>query len=131
LRSYGRDGMADMVDRCHELARYAAARIAAEPRLELAAEPTLSTVLFRYLPAADDADAFNGALRRRLMADGTALLARTRIPQPDGTRPVFLKAMLLNPATTASDLDRLIDDILVTAETAETLSQLTEECESL
>ncbi|MFE0174009.1 pyridoxal phosphate-dependent decarboxylase family protein [Streptomyces sp. NPDC059002] len=132
LRSYGRDGMAAMVDRCHELAGYAAGRIAAEPGLELAAEPALSTVLLRWAPdaagahtdangAADTerADVFNGALRRRLMAEGTALLARTRVPRPDGSSPVFLKLMLLNPATTTGQLDVVIGGIIATARAME------------
>ncbi|MFJ1702452.1 pyridoxal phosphate-dependent decarboxylase family protein [Kitasatospora sp. NPDC088346] len=117
LRTLGRDGLAAMVDRCHDQARHAAARIEAEPRLELAARPAFSTVLFRYLPTDDriDADAFNGALRRRLMAEGTALLARTRVPREDGTQPVFLKLMMLNPATADADLDLVIDSVLDTA----------------
>ncbi|MFI0723585.1 pyridoxal phosphate-dependent decarboxylase family protein [Streptomyces sp. NPDC021224] len=121
LRAHGRDGMARMVDRCHELALHAADRIAAEPRLQLAVTPLLSTVLFRYLPqdaeegAAERADVLNGALRRRLMADGTALLARTRVAGPDGSRPVFLKLMMLNPATTPGDVDRVLDAVVNTA----------------
>ncbi|WP_042441836.1 pyridoxal-dependent decarboxylase, partial [Streptacidiphilus jiangxiensis] len=50
LRTLGRSGLGALVDRCHDLARHAARVIAAEPRLELVAEPVLTTVLFRYLP---------------------------------------------------------------------------------
>ncbi|QEU91311.1 pyridoxal phosphate-dependent decarboxylase family protein [Streptomyces kanamyceticus] len=121
LRSHGRDGMAELVDRCHELAGHAAERVAAEPRLELAAAPALSTVLLRWAqdPDLERADAFNGALRRRLMSDGTALLARTRVPRADGTNPVFLKLMLLNPATTTEQLDLVVAGIVATAEAME------------
>ncbi|WP_250292925.1 pyridoxal-dependent decarboxylase [Frankia sp. CiP1_Cm_nod1] len=52
LQALGRHGLGRLVDACHDLARHAAARISAHPRLELAAPVTLSTVVFRYLPAA-------------------------------------------------------------------------------
>jgi len=116
LRTLGREGLAAMVDACHELAKHAADRIEAEPALELAARPPLSTVVFRCLPGdGRDPDTFNGELRRRLMTEGRAMLARTTVPQPDGSAPVFLKLMLLNPATTADQLDRVLDDVLAAA----------------
>ncbi|MCK9901385.1 pyridoxal-dependent decarboxylase [Parafrankia colletiae] len=50
FRALGRERLGAMVDTCHDLARHAARVVAADPRLELAAPVTLSTVLFRYLP---------------------------------------------------------------------------------
>lgn len=115
LMTYGRTGLGQMVDTCHDLAVHGAARVAAEPRLELAAEPVLSTVLFRYLPAAGaDLDAFNSALRRRLMRQGRALLARVYLSQA-GRKRMFLKLMLLNPATRPADIDAVLDTVLATA----------------
>ncbi|GAA1542743.1 aminotransferase class V-fold PLP-dependent enzyme [Dactylosporangium maewongense] len=121
MGALGRTGMAEMVDGCHDLARYAAGQVAAHPRLELAAEPSLSTVLFRYLPAGadgDDArlDAFNGALRRELMDRGVVLLARTRVRRADGSQPVFLKIMVLNPATTPQEIDEILAGIVAVAD---------------
>ncbi|MCX4744049.1 aminotransferase class V-fold PLP-dependent enzyme [Kitasatospora sp. NBC_01287] len=116
MRTLGREAVAAMVDTCHDLAKHAAARIAAEPRLELGTEPPLTAVLFRYLPTGSlDADAFNGALRRRVMEQGSALLARTHIPHEDGGSRVFLKLMLLNPETTTGQLDAILDDLLALA----------------
>jgi L-2,4-diaminobutyrate decarboxylase len=115
LTAHGRTGMGRLVDDCHELARYGAARVATEPRLELAAQPVLSTVLFRYLPEPGvDVDAFNSALRRRLMREGRALLARVHLPK-GGVRRVFLKLMLLNPMTRAAEIDAVLDVVLATA----------------
>ena len=108
LRALGRDGLGALVDRCHDLARYAAGRIAAEPRLELTAEPVLTTVLFRYRPTSGEPDAVNAALRRRLLAEGRAVIGRTELA--DGT--VRLKLTLLNPNTTQSDIDRLLGLVL-------------------
>ncbi|MDF5753260.1 pyridoxal-dependent decarboxylase [Spongiactinospora sp. TRM90649] len=119
----GREGLGRMVERCHELALHAARRVEAEPRLELAATPAVSTVLFRYIPrdAAGDGevDAFTGTLRRQLMLDGRALLARSRVRRDDGTAPVYLKLMLLNPATEPGELDQVLDDVLATADKVE------------
>ncbi|RIV41645.1 pyridoxal-dependent decarboxylase [Micromonospora radicis] len=113
LRAYGRDGIGAMVDACHDLSRYGAARVGREPKLELAAEPVLSTVLFRYLPDGDtDVDTFNSGLRRQLMRDGHAMLARVFLPNAGGGKDVWLKLMLLNPATTGEQLDQVIDDVL-------------------
>ena len=115
LRTLGRAGLGALVDRCHDLAGYAAERISAEPRLELTAEPVLSTVLFRYLPLRGgaetaEADRVNAALRRRLLEQGSAVVGRTEL----GSRPgsVRLKLTLLNPHTTTADLDHLIALVL-------------------
>ena len=122
LRTLGRAGLGGLVDRCHGLARYAAARIAAEPRLELTAEPVLTTVLFRYLPADGDAsDAVNAALRRRLLAQGRAVVGRTALA--DGS--VRLKFTLLNPHTTEADVDRLLQLVLAAAEATEAATTAT------
>ena len=104
LRALGRDGLGALVDRCHDLAGYAAARIAAEPRLELTAEPVLTTVLFRYLPQRGVANRVNAALRRRLLAHGQAVVGRTDL----GDGLVRLKLTLLNPHCTEADVDRLL-----------------------
>lgn len=115
LRAYGRQGIAAMVDACHDLALHAAVRVQAEADLELAAEPVLSTVLLRYLPSHDqDLDEFNSALRRTMMTDGSAMLARVFLPDEEGVKRVYLKLMLLNPATRPAELDELIDIILAT-----------------
>ncbi|RBM04755.1 pyridoxal-dependent decarboxylase [Streptomyces sp. PT12] len=107
----GREGIGAMLDACHDLARHAARTVEAHPRLELAAEPVLTTVVFRYLPhraadaAADPAgiDAVNGALRRRLLREGAALIGRT-----DVAGSVRLKLTLLNPQATTTDIDELL-----------------------
>lgn len=113
LRGNGRQGIGAMVEACHELSRFGAARVTREPRLELAAEPVLSTVLFRYLPEREtDLDEFNSTLRRRLMQNGRAMLARVVLPRPGGGKAVWLKLMLLNPATEPGQLDQVIDDVL-------------------
>ncbi|MEU4727844.1 aminotransferase class V-fold PLP-dependent enzyme [Streptomyces sp. NPDC023588] len=100
LRSLGRDGLIRLIDRTCELADHLAGLLDAHPGFELHAAPTISTVLFRPTHADDDELA---TLRRTLLHEGRAVLGRTHA---DGR--LWLKATLLNPHTTAGDLDTLI-----------------------
>jgi L-2,4-diaminobutyrate decarboxylase len=120
LLAYGRRGMGDMVDICHDLARHAEQRISAEPELEIIAPAELTTVVFRYRGRtrpnghALDENAVNGALRRRLLQSGVALIGRTAVPGagPGAPPRVCLKLTLLNPTTTPRDIDELLDAVL-------------------
>lgn len=107
MRALGRTGLASLVERCGDLARHAARAVESHPELELLAEPVLTTVLFRYRvdgSAGRVGDRVNAALRRRLIAEGSAVIGRTDI---GGS--VALKLTLLNPATTPADIDALLD----------------------
>ncbi|MFE2306685.1 pyridoxal phosphate-dependent decarboxylase family protein [Streptomyces sp. NPDC059411] len=101
LRSLGRDGLTHLIDRTCALAEHLARLLEAHPAFELHAAPTISTVLFRPTQADDTRLA---ALRRTLLLDGTAVLGRATA---DGR--LWLKATLLNPHTTAGDLDTLVN----------------------
>ncbi|WP_354643195.1 pyridoxal phosphate-dependent decarboxylase family protein [Kitasatospora camelliae] len=110
LRTLGREGLGRMVDACHDLARAAAEAVRAEPALELATEPQLTTVVFRYRPRTDApaaSDRLNGELRRALLRSGRAVIGRTELP---GTGPgrVRLKLTLLNPRTTPAQVARIL-----------------------
>ncbi|WP_460955488.1 pyridoxal phosphate-dependent decarboxylase family protein [Parasphingorhabdus pacifica] len=109
LRGLGKSGLGELVDRCHDLARHAASKISAHPRLELYQDPVLTTVVFRYLPENGDADATNANLRRALLGGGRAVVGRTEF---DGT--VQLKLTVLNPEATANDIEVLLDDVVET-----------------
>jgi L-2,4-diaminobutyrate decarboxylase len=99
FRALGRAGLGRLVDACHELACHAAARIVAHPDLELAADPVLTTVVFRHRGGGR----VNAVLRRRLLERGVAVVGRTEI---EGV--VWLKLTLLNPHATADDVDALL-----------------------
>jgi L-2,4-diaminobutyrate decarboxylase len=116
-QALGRRGLGELIEHCFALTAHAAAAIRARPELELALDPAMTTVLFRYRARYGDPDRVNAALRRRLLTEGAAVVGRTDLPGPDG-KPngpgsLRLKLTLLNPQTTAEDLDRLLD--LVTA----------------
>lgn len=102
MRALGQDGMGRLTDTCHDLAHHAARRITADPALQLAADPVLTTVVFRYT-ATRDPDRVNAALRRRLLRSGSAVVGRTEL---DGA--VWLKLTLLNPQARQNDVDALL-----------------------
>ncbi|MFJ7069627.1 pyridoxal phosphate-dependent decarboxylase family protein [Streptomyces sp. NPDC101115] len=124
LLAYGRTGMGHLIDTCHDLARHAERRILAEPALELVSPAELTTVVFRYRCADRTAsDDVNGALRRRLLETGTALIGRTEVTAagPGAPRQVCLKFTLLNPTATTDDIDGLVDAVLDAGRTCERL----------
>lgn len=106
FRALGRRGIGRLVDACHDLAMHAADRVSADDRLELAARPVLTTVVFRYGAEPASTDAVNAGLRRRLLRAGAAVIGRTEI---DGA--VWLKLTLLNPHATTADVDALLDAV--------------------
>jgi glutamate/tyrosine decarboxylase-like PLP-dependent enzyme len=83
LRSLGRSGVADLVERCCALARRFAERLAGEPGVEILNDVVLNQVLVRFSPpGSGDADALTrDALTRdvvaRVQADGTCWLGGT------------------------------------------------------
>src|SRR5690606_31754852 len=99
--AYGREGLGEMLDACHELAQYAERRIATELQLDLVAPVTLTTVLFRYRCEDLDLDQVNGEVRRRLINSGKALIGRTQVRiHGEGEPRTCLKLTLLNPEAT-------------------------------
>ncbi|GAA2960924.1 pyridoxal phosphate-dependent decarboxylase family protein [Streptomyces enissocaesilis] len=100
LRALGRRGLADLVDRTCAAAQHLADLIENTPGLELHDRPTISTVLFRPTRATDDDIA---TIRRTLLTEGRAVLGRARADDR-----LWLKATLLNPHTTPSDLEALL-----------------------
>lgn len=128
LLAHGRRGLGDMVDACHDLARYAEQRILKEPELELVSPAELTTVVFRYRgrrrltdPRIQIEDEINGALRRRLLERGVALIGRTTVCLAGADSParVCLKFTLLNPTATPGDIDDLVHAVLRAGRDAE------------
>lgn len=111
FRTLGREGIAALVDRTLELADETATLLAADPAFDLAAEPMLNAVVFRYVPRRDHphlseerwADRLNREIRDRLLDAGTAVVARTEV----GGR-AYLKVTLLNPKTTLEDTAEIV-----------------------
>jgi L-2,4-diaminobutyrate decarboxylase len=125
LLAHGRRGLGELVEICHDLARYAEQRICGEAELELVSPAELTTVVFRYRGRGDTQparqDRVNGELRRRLLQRGIALIGRTLAPTPGACRVprVCLKFTLLNPSATPGDIDDLVQSVLQAGRDAE------------
>ena|SRR6266498_289293 len=107
LRSLGRQGVADLVERCCMLARLAAAELSRCGRIEVLNEVVLNQVLFRI----DGADA--AAVLERVHRDGTCWLGGT---QWRG-RPA-IRMSVSNWSTTKEDITRSVAAIVSAAEAA-------------
>jgi L-2,4-diaminobutyrate decarboxylase len=115
LRVMGADGIGRLFDEVCDLAREGWRMLAADPRYDVVVEPTLSTLVFRYIPAAAtdpaEIDRANLHARKALFASGDAVVAGTKA---DGRH--YLKFTLLNPETTPADLAAVLDLIAGHAE---------------
>ncbi len=87
-------------------ARRLAARVSAEPRLELLAAPELSVVAFRHRYA-EAPDARNAELLRRLNARGRVYLSNARVGGA-----FALRACFVNHRTTDADVDAVVHEVL-------------------
>ena len=113
ISARGRAGIVDQVVRANALARELAALVEGEPSLELAAVPETSIVAFRARPpgcAPDRLEAVNRALPEAVQARGRAFVTGTVY---DGRET--LRACILHPGTTRTDLDALVAEVVATA----------------
>lgn len=108
LRSLGRDGIAELIDRCCRLARRMAERLAADSRVRILNDVVLNQVLVRFSDQAEtDDDRFTAEVIRRVQADGTCWLG--------GTVWHGVQAMRIsvsNWSTTEKDIDVSAEAIL-------------------
>ncbi|MEV5382133.1 lysine decarboxylase DesA [Streptomyces sp. NPDC052721] len=115
LRTMGADGIGQLFDEVCDLAREGWRLLAADPRYDVVVEPTLSTLVFRYIPATvtdpAEIDRANLHARKALFASGEAVVAGTTV----GGRH-YLKFTLLNPETRAADIAAVLDLIAGHAE---------------
>lgn len=115
LRVMGADGIGELFDEVCDLAAQGWKLLAADPRYDVVVEPSLSTLVFRYIPAAvtdpAEIDRANLYARKALFASGDAVVAGTKV----GSRH-YLKFTLLNPETTTDDIAAVLDLIAGHAE---------------
>ncbi|MFI6656793.1 lysine decarboxylase DesA [Streptomyces sp. NPDC050523] len=115
LRVMGADGVGELFDQVCDLASGGWRLLAADPRFDVVVRPALSTLVFRYIPAAvtdpAEIDRANLYARKALFASGDAVVAGTKV----GGRH-YLKFTLLNPETTTDDIAAVLDLIAGHAE---------------
>jgi glutamate/tyrosine decarboxylase-like PLP-dependent enzyme len=110
LRALGRQGVADLVDRCCALARRFADGLSGQDGVEVLNEVVLNQVLVRF-----DSDELTREVVRRVQADGTCWLGGTTWR---GT--AAMRISVSNWSTDESDVDRSVAAILRCAAQART-----------
>jgi glutamate/tyrosine decarboxylase-like PLP-dependent enzyme len=113
LRSLGRSGVAELVDRCCRHARRFAGQLGAAEGVEVLNEVVLNQVLVRFPDPGGDSDGRTREVIRRVQEDGTLWLG--------GTTWHDLAAMRIsvsNWSTTDDDVDRSAAAILAAARAA-------------
>ncbi|WP_067436288.1 pyridoxal phosphate-dependent decarboxylase family protein [Nocardioides jensenii] len=109
LRIMGPDLIGDYFDTVIDLAAQVHDAMVRCADIELAAEPTLSTLVFRYRPLGLDqtlVDGLNTRIRAGLFDNGKSMIASTKVGGE-----VWLKFTLLNPIATAGDILDIVDQI--------------------
>lgn len=106
LRTLGRDGVEDLVDRLCARARQFAERLAAVDGVEVLNEVVLNQVLVRFT-ASDDPDAHTRAVLRRVQQEGTCWMSGTT-----WHGQAAMRVSVSNWATTEDDVDRSVEAIL-------------------
>ncbi|MFN0110300.1 MAG: pyridoxal phosphate-dependent decarboxylase family protein [Blastocatellia bacterium] len=112
LRAMGRDGVAQIIERCCALARRMAGRLAQDSRVQILNDVVLNQVLLRFLPPSgsteiEQVDAFTAEVIRRVQADGTCWAGGTTWREMHAMR-----ISVSNWSTTESDIDRSASAIL-------------------
>jgi glutamate/tyrosine decarboxylase-like PLP-dependent enzyme len=113
IAARGRDGIAEHVARSNELARDLAARVEAEPELELAAAPQTSIVAFRARPTGcppERLEQVNGALAEAIQARGRAFVTGTVLEGRE-----TLRACIVHPDTGPEHLAILVAEAVAAA----------------
>jgi glutamate/tyrosine decarboxylase-like PLP-dependent enzyme len=107
LRSLGRQGIAELVDRCCDLARRFAQRLSAVDGVEVLNQVDLNQVLVRFLAADGDHDTHTRAVIGRVQRDGTCWLGGTT-----WQGRAAMRISVSNWSTTEADVDRSVDVII-------------------
>lgn len=118
LRIMGADAIGALFDEAIDLAARVGSVLSADDDFELAANPQLSTLVFRYRPVVpgadatsadsrlpeDAADGLNPAIRGAVFATGQAVVAGTTVAGRH-----YLKFTLLNAEATLEDISEIIE----------------------
>ena len=107
LRSLGRSGITELVDRVCDLARLFASELSATGKVEILNEVVFNQVLVRWLAEDGDHDAFNDRVLQRVQQDGTAFFSGTTY---NGMR--LMRVSVSDWATDEDDVRRAVDALL-------------------
>ncbi|MFA6126931.1 MAG: aminotransferase class I/II-fold pyridoxal phosphate-dependent enzyme [Bacteroidales bacterium] len=109
LRTYGPQIFIDYFTALYDLGKEFASIIKKTPDFELPYEPESNIVCYRYLGARLGETALNqlnAAIRKKLTKSGKFYIVQTQIDNK-----TYLRSALMNPFTTAKDLEELLEEI--------------------
>ncbi|ASZ12316.1 aspartate aminotransferase family protein [Chitinophaga pendula] len=110
LRLLGKQQLGDYTDTIIETTDMAADLITADPDFELLTRSDISALVFRYAPANVQGtlilDRLNQYIKKEMFQEGKAIVAGTRVHDA-----FYLKFTLLNPLTTVTDIQEILDII--------------------
>jgi glutamate/tyrosine decarboxylase-like PLP-dependent enzyme len=107
LRSLGRSGLAELIDRGCALARRFATGLAADPRVEVLNEVVLNQVLVRFLAPDGDHDTYTRQVLAAVQRDGTCWMTGTT-----WHGQTAMRISVSNWSTDEADVDRSVDAVL-------------------
>lgn len=117
LRALGRNGVAEIIERCCRLARRMADRLAQDAHVQILNDVVLNQVLVRFIhpsgASGADADAFTAAVIARIQEEGTCWAGGTTWHEMHAMR-----ISVSNWSTEESDIDRSAEAILHCAHAA-------------
>jgi glutamate/tyrosine decarboxylase-like PLP-dependent enzyme len=105
IQILGLNWFRELIDRNNALAEYAASKIEANPEFELLSPPKMSIICFRLRLS----EAENERRMHRLRESGLAFLSSTRLGGVFAIRMCFI-----NWRTTSTDVDRILENLLLT-----------------
>ncbi|MEL6327868.1 MAG: pyridoxal-dependent decarboxylase, partial [Cyanobacteria bacterium J06626_23] len=109
LQHLGRQGYASIIEHNYMLTEHFTAHVQQRPFLSLSSQPQMNLICFRGKPnhlADNQWNHWNQDLKKYLLTAGHTFLS---LPTYRGQR--WLKAVLLNPFTTAAHIDALFEQI--------------------
>ncbi len=110
LKSLGRAGVSDLVDRTHGLAKLFAGTLGSGGKAEILNDVVFNQVLVRWLAPDGDHDAFNDRVMARVQAGGEAYFSGTNAA---GMR--LMRISVSDWATDESDVERAVKALLEAA----------------
>jgi glutamate/tyrosine decarboxylase-like PLP-dependent enzyme len=115
LRSLGRAGVVDLVDRTHEMAKLFATRLRDSGRAEVLNDVVFNQVLVRWKAPDGDSSAFNDLVMKRAQEEGKVFFSGTTV---DGER--LMRISVSDWATDEEDVGLAVETLLAHAAAADT-----------
>lgn len=106
LKAHGEQIFTENVEYLHGLAEKFANLVKKRQNFELAIEPESNIVCFRLVSPKCNLNELNSSIRKHLLQEGEFYIVQTTLKEN-----VYLRVSLMNPLTTETDLNVLLDEI--------------------